>query len=251
MRALRSSQADFLAAVLGRDPAHTARWPHRRLAVYRNNARENFAAALEAAFPLLHGLMGHDEFRAMAWAFQKNCPPHSGNLFYCGAGLTDFLFAQLTETPDAPLAEVSRFEWLIQRVLVAADEPASFDFERLAALPAAQHGSLGFRFHPATSLYRSALPLFALWREYQHSGTVARAPMGIAEGAEALLIRRASDGVEIHRLEIGEFGFLDALMRGECLDTAIEYASAGDTNGDPGTLLSRWVSAGVITGLAD
>ena len=251
MRALRDTQADLLAAVLGRDPAHAARWPRHRLAVYRNNARENFAAALEAAFPLLHGLMGHDEFRSMAWAFQKNCPPRSGNLLYCGAGLTDFLAAHLAETPDAPLAGVSGFEWLIQQVLVAADASATFDFGRLAALPAAQHGSLCFRFHPATRLYRSALPIFTVWRDYQHSGTVARAPMDTAEDAETLLIQRARDGVELHRLQQAEFCFLDTLMRGECLEAAIENASTGDTSLDPGALLSRWVSAGVITGLAD
>ena len=109
MPALHDSQADFLAAVLGRDPAHASQWPRRRLLVYRINAREHFAAALEAAFPLLHGLMGHEEFRAMAWAYQKACPSRSGNQFYCGAGLTHFLVAHLAGTPDAPLAEVVAF----------------------------------------------------------------------------------------------------------------------------------------------
>lgn len=251
MRALRDTQADLLAAVLGRDPAHAARWPRHRLAVYRNNARENFAAALEAAFPLLHGLMGHDEFRAMAWTFQKNCPPRSGNLFYCGAGLTDFLAARLAKTLDEPLTDVARFEWLIQEALVAADELAHFDFGKLAALPQAQHGSLRFRCHPATRLYLSTLPIFTVWRDYQHRGTVTRTPMNVAAGTEALLIQRARDGVELHRLQPAEFCFLDTLMRGECLEAAIDNASAGDTSLDPGTLLSRWVSAGVITGLAD
>lgn len=250
MPVLHDSQADFLAAVLGRDPAHAEQWPRRRLAVYRSNARENFAAALEAAFPLLHGLMGHDEFRAMAWAWQQHCPSRSGNLFYCGAGLTGFLAAHLDGTPDAPLAEVSRFEWLIQQVLVAADEQSSFDFGMLAALPEAQHGSLGFCFHPATRLYSSTLPIFNLWREHQHSGVVTLAASACTEGADSLLIRRAGNGIELHRLQEPEFLFLEALSGAKRLVAAVEYASAdGATGLNPGEVLARWVSAGVITGL--
>ena len=251
MSALRDAQAGFLAAILGRDPAHTARWPHRRLAVYRSNARENFAAALEAAFPLLHGLMGHDEFRAMAWAYQQACPSRSGNLFYCGAGLGGFLAAHLAGTPDAPLADISRFEWLIQQVLVAPDESARFDFGKLATLPEAGHGSLCFRLHPATRLYSSALPLFVLWSEYQRRGKLAAGmPPTASNTRDDLLIRRSGDGVELHRLEPGEFRFLEALLRGECLQSAIEQAAApGDTSLSHGEVLARWVSAGVITGL--
>lgn len=251
MRALRDAQADFLAAVLGRDPAHAARWPQRRLAVYRTNARENFAAALEAAFPLLHGLLGHDEFRAMAWAFQRNCPPRSGNQFHCGERLAGFLAAHLAETPEAGLAEVARFEWLIQEVLVAADSAERFDFARLAAVSAAQHATLRFRFHPAIRLYTARLPLFRLWQEYQLHGTVSRiAPQSTAD-PEGLLIRRTGEGVELQRLEPAEFRCLDALLRGETLESAVGQAAAdGDMRFDPGTLLAGWISAGVITGLA-
>lgn len=251
MPALRDSQASFLASVLGRDPAHTAQWPLRRLSVYRSNARENFAAALESAFPLLHRLMGDAEFRTMAWAFQQSCPSRSGNLFYCGAGLTEFLAGHLCGTPDEPLSEVARFEWLIQQVLVAADDPVRFDFGKLAALPEAQHGSLGFRFHPAIRLYSSALPLFDLWREYQRRGPIAPTPLHTADDTEALLIRRAGDGVELHRIPEPEFRFLDALFQGRCLEAAAEYASTdGDAGLNPGELLARWVSAGIVTGLA-
>lgn len=249
MRALHEAQADFLAAVLGRDPVRSAQWPRRRLFVYRTNARENFAAALEAAFPLLHGLMGHDEFRAMAWAFQRSCPPRSGNQFFCGADLTDFLATHLADTPDAMLVEVAGFEWLIQEVLVAADDNTRFDFATLAGLPPAQHGSLRFRLHPATRLYRSRLPLFALWSDCQRSGTVDRIQLNTTREYEELLIWRSGEGVILYRLETTEFRFLQALLRGENLEAAIECASEPeDTRLQPGELLARWVSAGVITG---
>jgi hypothetical protein len=251
MRALRDAQADFLSAVLGRDPAHAARWPRRGLAVYRTNARENFAAALEAAFPLLHGLMGHDEFRAMAWAFLRHSPPRSGNQFYCGAGLAGFLATHLADTPDAALAEVAGFEWLIQEVLVAADQAERFDFAQLATVPQVQHARLRFGFHPATRLHRARLPLFRLWQEHQQSGTVARISLESSAQQEELLIRRTGEGMELHRLEPAVFGFLDALLRGETLESAVgQAATDGDDSLDPGKVLAYWISVGVITGLA-
>ncbi|MCL4780422.1 MAG: putative DNA-binding domain-containing protein [Gammaproteobacteria bacterium] len=251
MRALHEAQADFLAAVLGRDPAHAAPWPQRRLAVYRTNARENFLAALEAAFPLLQVLMGHDEFRAMAWAFQRSCPPRSGNQFYCGERLAGFLATHLAGTADAELAEVAGFEWLIQEVMVAADSAERFDFGQLAAIPAARHGALRFRFHPAVRLYTAGLPLFGLWQAYQQDGTVAQAALATTAKPEALLIRRSGEGVELHRLAPAEFRFLVALLGGASLEAAVGPAAAdGGECPDPGQLLARWISAGVITGLA-
>jgi hypothetical protein len=251
MRALLDAQADFLTAVLGRDPAHAAKWPRRGLAVYRTNARENFAAALEAAFPLLHGLMGHEEFRAMAWTFQRHSPPRSGNQFYCGAGLGDFLAERLAGTSDAPLTEVARFEWLIQEVLVAADQPERFDFAQLAAVPETQHAGLRFGFHPAIRLHRTRLPLFRLWQEHQQGGTVIGIPLESAARHEELLIRRTGEGVELQRLEPEEFCFLHALLQGETLESAVGHAAAdGDDSLDPGKLLAYWISTGVITGLA-
>jgi hypothetical protein len=251
MRALHDAHADLLAAVLGRDPQHAARWPQRRLGVYRSNARENFAAALEAAFPLLHGLMGHEEFRAMAWAFQRRHPARSGNLFHCGERLAGFLATHLADTPDAGLAGVAGFEWLIQEVLVAADSAERFDFGQLAAIPAARHGALRFRLHPAVRLYTAGLPLFALWQAYQQDGTLAQAPLATTADPEALLIRRSGEGVELHRLAPAEFRFLTALIEGASLEAAVGQASADDAEcPDPGQLLARWISAGVITGLA-
>jgi hypothetical protein len=190
--------------------------------------------------------MGHEEFRAMAWTFQRNSPPRSGNQFYCGAGLASFLASHLADTPDAALAEVAGFEWLIQEVLVAADPAECFDFAGLAAVPEAQHATLRFRFHPAMRLQRATLPLFRLWQDYQQHGTVSRAALEPSAGHEQLLIRRTGEGVELQRLESAEFHLLDALLRGETLESAVGQADSLDA----GKALACWISAGLITGLA-
>ena len=249
MPALRETQEQFLAAVLGRDPRAAAPWPRRRLAVYRMNARENFSGALEAAFPLLHGLMGHEEFRAMAWAFQRACPSGSGNLFHCGERLPGFLARHLAGTNDASLAIVSAFEWLIQQVLVAGDVPAGPDLALLAAVPPAQHRALCCTLHPAFRLWQSPLPLFVLWDEYQRTGQVGRLEVPERGPGQALLIRRAAGGVELERLPGPEYRFLLALADDAPLAAAFAAALiGGDAEASADRWLSRWVRAGLITG---
>jgi hypothetical protein len=166
-------------------------------------------------------------------------------------GLGDFLATHLADTPDAALTEVARFEWLIQEVLVAADPAGHFDFAVLAAVPETQHATLRFSFHPAIRLHQARLPLFRLWQDYQQDGTVSRATLKASAGPEPLLIRRTGEGVELQRLEPAEFRFLDALLRGESLESAVGQAAAdGDDSLDAGKALAGWISVGVITGLA-
>lgn len=189
MSALRETQRQFLAAVLGREAHAAAPWPRRRLAVYRVNARENFAGALAAAFPLLHGLMGDAEFRALAWAYQRACPSRSGNLFHCGAELPEFLAQKLAGTAEKALAAVAAFEWLIQQVLVAADDSAA-------------------------RLWQSSLSLFALWDEFQRTGQVGRLEAAAGGAVESLLIRRTGGGVEMRRLSERDFQSLLSMIDG-------------------------------------
>jgi hypothetical protein len=53
--------------------------------------------------------------------------------------------------------------------------------------------------------------------------------------------------VELQRLESAEFHLLDALLRGETLESAVGQA---DDSLDAGKALACWISAGLITGLA-
>ncbi len=249
MPSLHETQSAFLAAVLGRTPPDATPWSRRRLGIYRVNARENFAAALEAAFPLLAGLMGTAEFRAMARAYQRDCPSSSGNLFFAGKRLPGFLGRHLSHTPDAPLAAVARFEWLIQEVLVAADDSGSLDLSALARLPVSHHGELRLRCHPAVRLLTSPVALFDLWARYQGSGIVGSLSAEAAGTPEWLLIHRACDGLMVHRLTAGEFRILEALRNGRSLSHALDEAEGGDgTIPDLAVPLPLWVRAGVITG---
>jgi hypothetical protein len=114
---LHELQQQFVREVLYRDsvgllPRVLAKGlsADRRVAIYRNNTRENFALALEAAFPLLLACMGGDEFRMLAWSYQRACPSPAGNLFHVGERLPNFLAEHLTRTGDECLIDVARLE---------------------------------------------------------------------------------------------------------------------------------------------
>ena len=217
----------------------------RRLGIYRTNTRENFAAALEAAFPLLHRCTGTEEFRQLAWAYQKACPSPAGNLFHVGRRLPAFLAGHLRGTVDEHLIDVARLEWQVQESLVAADGDEALDLATLAAVPAARQADIRFHLHPSVRLLRTEHGVFALWQALQ-SGQPAP-PVG--RQPECLLVLRRATGVELQRVPVTDLAWLEALQGGATLGEAASLlpATAEDTLGP---LLVRWVAAGVLTSFA-
>ena len=174
MPALLEVQRAFAASVLRREPVAAALEARpadgrlaRRLGVYRGNARENFAAALEAAYPVVRQQLGPDEFRSLAWSYQQRHPSPSGNLFETGRALPDFLDALLEGTGDDYLRDLARLEWAVQESMVAADCDVHLDLARLAALPPERHATLRFTTHPSVRIVATRFALFELWRNFQ------------------------------------------------------------------------------------
>lgn len=254
---LAELQRQFVATLLGQPsagelPVEAAGAGDRaaRLAVYRRNARQNFADALAVAFPLLEACMGAAEFRQMAWAYQRHCPPLAGNVLYNGARLGEFLAATVTGSPDEALVSVARLEWAIQEVLVAADSPALPDLQALAAVPADRYAELCFQLHPAVRLLATAHPVFAAWQVLQAGGV----PVLPGSGAgERLLVRRADPGIELRRLDAAAWVALSAISTGAGLGTVLAGVADADPTADPGQVLPQLAALGVLNGfvLAD
>jgi hypothetical protein len=255
MPALRDAQVRFIAAVLRR-PAGATSEPglrpegaaqSRRLAIYRVNARENFAAALESAFPVLCAEMGRNEFRSLAWSYQLRQPSTSGNLFETGRRLPAFLAERLAGTADERLADLARLEWAVQEALVAPDGDGRTDLSVLAEISGDAHPGVRLRVHPSVRLLNCRYPVFERWQAHQ-SGQSAVLPSAAAP--ELLLVRRAGEGVEVHRLGLLDYRCLEAIAAGKSLDHIAELAMAVVDEPQLGAVLMRWAAAGVITGLA-
>jgi len=241
---LRELQRQFVREILYRDStglipqvvangATNDPGAERRLAIYRTNARETFALALEAAFPLLLRCTGSEEFRQLAWAYQRACPSTAGNLFHLGARLPGYLAEHLRGTDDEYLIDVARLEWAVQESLVAADGASALNLAALAEVPADRQADIRFLLHPSVRLLRTQYAVFGPWEALQAGQTVAP----VAPDAECLLVRRLASGVQLQRLASDDFDWLSALQRGDLLAEEAEL----------GSLLVSWVTAGVIT----
>ena len=242
-------QHQFVREVLYRDSAGLAaqvvengRSAEQRLGVYRNNAREGFALALEAAFPVLLAAMGSKTFRELAWAYQRACPSPAGNLFHIGKRLPGFLDDHVRGTGDEHLIDIAGLEWAVQESLVAADQDTPLDLAMLATVPVDRHGELHFQLHPSVRLLQTEYGVFDLWEAHQVRGPVVRAE----QSPENLLIRRLAAGVQLQRLSVPDAVWLEALSRGGSLAESTAVLP-GIASGELGELLVRWVTAGVVT----
>jgi len=246
--ALAELQRQFVAAILHRDlgPVSARIEPgglpvERRLGIYRTNARENFALALEAAFPLLRAALGPEEFRQLAWTYQRACPSPSGNLFHVGERLPGFLAGRLAGE-EGWLLDAARLEWAVQEALVAADGPAALDLTALAAVPPEAQGDLRFRLHPSARLVATSFAVFPAWEALQ-AGRPLPAP---ARVAEFLLVLRRSAGIELTRLPAADFAWLVAVQAGATFAGAADAVPGLPPDG-LGALLVRVVTSGAVT----
>jgi hypothetical protein len=218
-----------------------------RLDIYRNNLREGFIKALALGFPALERLVGEQYFRHLALDFLKSHPSRAGNLHHIGAQLADFLEKRFEHTEYAYFADVAALEWAHQEALVAPDAPA-IRADALRSVDPVQYDLLHFDMHPAARLVQSSYPIIRIWRANQIDAAPSDT-IDLGSGGDNVLVLRAPECIEFHRIPAGEFAFLFALARGENLGTALEAALAADGEFDLGATLRRGLSLNLFTGL--
>lgn len=254
MLALRELQTRFAAALFDgsleiiepqivRDGIEVA----ARLDVYRNNLHEGFIKALSLGFPVIEQLVGAAYFRRLALDFLAAHPSRSGNLHHIGAPFADFLRERFGQSEYAYFPDVAALEWAHQEALVAEDaNPISPD--ALRSVDPADYELLRFDLHPACRLVKSDYPLVRIWRAHQPE-TTTLGPIDLGSGGDNVLVLRAPECIELHRLPDSDFAALSAFARGANLGIAYEDARAADATFDLGAALFRFLTLKLFTGL--
>jgi hypothetical protein len=246
MLALRELQARFTEALFGDAGVPDIDVPDR-IEIYRNNLREGFIKALAVAFPVIERLVGVEYFRRLAREFLAAHPSRAGNLHHIGAPFAGFLRERFATTEYAYFADVAALEWAHQQVLIAADaQPITA--EELAAVNPLDYEGLRFELHPAAALVPSDFPIVQIWRANQ-SDSSAEENIDLGAGGDNVLVLRASDWIEFHRLPCGDFAALEALATGASLGSALETAQAADASFDLGAALQRFLTLGLLVRL--
>lgn len=221
------------------------------LSAYRANARAIAARALEAAFPVLHQLIGAEDFAAMAWALWREQPPRRGDLAWFGEELPAWLQAGMDRLDEPYLPDVARLEWAVHRAQFAQDhEGPPQGLHRLAE---DDPGTLAARFVPGTALVVSAHPVASIWlahqpeREAEGDARFAEVRAAFEDRrGEAALAWRSGWRVRVTPLPPPLAGFTRDLLAGESLGTAL---AAADADFSFEAWLVRALSEGWLAGL--
>jgi hypothetical protein len=249
MPSLREVQRGFVAATVFGDTGALAGLgivagalePAARIAIYRNNVLGNCRKVLAATYPIVQRLVGVPFFNAAIDAFVRAYPSPQGDVNRYGRELARFLAAYSPAQELPYLPDVARLEWAIDQANIAADA-SPFDTTALRAVPADAQGELRFVLHPSAQVVASPYPIFHIWQVNQ-PGHTGDDRVDLGEGADALLVRRASDVVVIERLAAGEHAFLAALAGNRSLNEATERACRSDPSFDLAGALKRHVTA--------
>ena len=252
MRSLRELQRGFSAAALLGDTAALADLgivagpldATARIAVYRNNVLGNYRRALAATYPVIRRLVGGQVFDALIETFVRAHPSRHGDVNRYGGELAGFLASHPPMSKLAYLPDVARVEWAIDQANIAADAPP-LDLVALAAVPAEAYGELRFTLHPSAQIVASRYPVFRIWQVNQ-TDYAGDDRVDLEEGGDMLLVRRATDGVTLERLAVGEYAFLTALAESARLHDAEQRAAGADASFDLARVLKLHVAAQTI-----
>lgn len=125
------------------------------LQIYRNNFVMGVTEALSATYQHTLSLVGETFFNAVARQFILSHPPQENNMMTYGKGFSEYLhdLEQLKELPY--VAEMARFEWLLEQTTNKKLQTFSLDIEQLKLIPTDQLENIVFQIATQVSLFSS------------------------------------------------------------------------------------------------
>lgn len=193
----------------------------KRFDVYRNNVAVSLTDALEAAFPVIHKLVGPDFFRAMAGVFLRQHPPTSPLMMFYGAQMPAFLssFPPAASLPYLP--DIALLELAIRTAYHAADA-ASLDPEIFSQISEDSLPKTVFAFAPSVQIVISDFPIHGIWAANM---TGAAKPESVAQSA---LVTRPEFDPRVDALTPDQSVVLAALMAGNTLGDSLSLVPKFD-----------------------
>lgn len=203
----------------------------RGLEAYRANAESIADRALASTFATVQAMVGADEFKHLAKAFWRACPPERGDLGEWGDGFAAWLAAHTGLRAWPYLADSARLDLALHRNERAAD--AVLDADSLGVLESADPAQLRLLLMPGVALLRSPWPIAVIHRAHQLEGAAAERAFeavreGIAaqRGEQVLVARRGWRGV-VHALDPATADWTQDLLDGIDLGSALTRAGEG------------------------
>ena len=213
------------------------------LNIHRNNVTITLREALAAVYPVVQQLVGSEFFADAARNHVREYPCRSGNLHDFGREFPETLAGDGRLQHLAYLPDVAALEWAFHEVFHGPHSDG-LDFAKLQDRDATQFSELRFSLHPGLRLLKSQHPVLTIWEAHQSGEMPDTLDLGI--GGERVLLVRPRLQVELHRLSVAEFAFLNSLSSNATLEEATETACACDDAFDLESRLTALVAGHVI-----
>lgn len=253
MRALANDrvaqlQRDFAAAILSGAPtpravrATAGPASDSRFGVYRNNVIAGLTRALAARYPVVHRLLAHEAFAAVARRYIASEPPRSPVLLDWGDTFPAFLRRAGSAAAGAYVADIAGLEAAWTRAYHAAEaEPVPR--ERLTEWPPETLTQTRLVLHPSAAWIASRFPIVSVWHASSNGADTAFDHWR----AEAALIVRPAMEVDVFLLPQGGAAFFDALAEGGTVGEAVAAAMSDTADVDLAGLFTTLCCSGAVT----
>lgn len=219
------------------------------LHVYRHAYRSRLTEALRENYPVLHRVLGDEEFDRIAAAFIAACPSRRPSIRWFGEELADFLGCTPERIPHPALIDLVRMEWALGLAFDGADAEV-LQVNTLTQVPAEDWPALCFRPHPTLALLHLDWAVEALW------SAISADPEAATDPPEALphhlLVWRRDQRTQWRSATDEEAELLTACRAGKPF--AELCAAAVERQGDQAAasvagFLRVWVESGMLSGL--
>jgi len=252
-RLQREMQRDLFggASAIGACIAETAPLAtHARLGIYRHAYVARLLETLADHYPVLHAILGDEDFEALGTAFIRGFPSVHRSIRWYGRELADFLAARSPFDEQPIFAEIARFEWTLAEAFDSADAEV-IGRHALAAVQPAEWAGLAFCFHPSVRRLSFEWNTVAAWKAMT-AGTDAPRPERSTEVVEWLVWRSGLENY-FRSLDPAEATALDAALRGACFAEICgglsEHLAEEEIPLRAASLIATWSESGLLSGL--
>jgi hypothetical protein len=254
MPGLRQLQSDLQKHLVGGDGAITDAVVDappltivERLGIYRNAYRVRLIEALEETYPVLHAVLGDEDFAALGGAFLDAQPSVHRSIRWYGGELAEFLARRPPYAGQPIFAELALLEWTLAEVFDAADalpKPRA----ALSAIDPSAWSELRFEFHPSLRRLHLRWNTAAVWQAM--SRDEAPPDPACAEHPVPWLLWRQNLQNYFRSLSAEEAAALDSALRGDTFGEICaalrDWLPEEEIPLRSASLLATWADSGII-----
>lgn len=178
--------------------------------LYRNNFVIGVSEALAATYQHTLALVGEDFFNSVAREFILQQPPQENNIISYGDGFSTYL-GTLPQLQNMPyIAEMARFEWLLEQTSNFYLENKQLNIERLAAVPEQQFAVIRLQLPSQVSLFQSEQNIQRLYQMLLNNSIQET---DLNQACYIALKKHADFRIELFALNKDEFALLQKIYR--------------------------------------